>query len=161
MAPARKKSTQKTQKKSAPVNPHQIFIKLLAAWTSEMPPDMRDESPREKLLDAMLRLFEKLDAANLKPPIKNLYKNREWRTAGVWVLPLRNAIHWQFTVLEILVPPCLVAPAPDVLTLAVLRWISVWLEESTPGQSRLMATMDRDLGRLDVAVQQILRLSIR
>jgi hypothetical protein len=47
--------------------------------------------------------------------------------------------------------------APQALTLLTLRWLSVWQNDKTPGQSRLMAALDRDLGRLFDAAQYVAR----
>jgi len=146
-AKPRKKSAQK-RRTQVHENPYQIFIKTLRTWAASAPPDMRGEPPREKLLDAMLRLFEALDAAGLKTA----------KPDPAWLAPLVHAVRWQLLVLDIPAPPGLEPAASYVLALAAARWLPIWQSDKTMGQSRLMAAIDRDLNRLDAAAQHWNRL---
>ena len=125
------------------------FEDVLSDWSTHVPANMKDEPPKDKILDAFLRLFEDLTAAQ----ITHLPPRTNWREI------LAPAVRWQWVALKIEgLPPALTALAPHVLTLAAARWLGVWQTDETPDKSRLMATLDRDLDRLHAAVQYFLQL---
>jgi len=154
------RSERREARKTAPrdkkvKNALEIYNHVLREWAGATSPDMVDEVPRERLLDAMLRLFESLDDAGLRSPLAA--QDINWQSAKPYLVALHDAIRWQLLVLELSVPKLAAPVAPTVLTLAALRWMKIWLADDTSGQSKLMAAIDRDLGRLDVAVQQFMR----
>jgi len=133
--------------------PYEIYCNVLRAWAAEAPADMRDEPAREKILDAMLRLFERLEASGLRPALAAQPVN--WATIKKYHGPLLHALCWQCLVLNITMPKSMAPFVPHLLSLVVLRWIPIWLRDNTPGQARLMAVIDRDLGCIHAAAQQI------
>jgi len=144
-------------------NPFEIYQTILREWAVEVSPDMQDELPREKLLDAMLRLFEKLGAAELRAPLNKeiMMQPVPWQHIKIYYPPLRNAMRWQWTALDIPTPSLLSFLAPHLLAMAALRWLAIWLRDPTPSQERLMATMDRDLNRIHIAVQKFNNLNLK
>jgi hypothetical protein len=126
-----------------------LYHDALHGWATNVPSDMMDEVPKEKLLDSFLRLFEALEAAGLRGQI-NI--SREI------LPPLITAMRWQIIALNLQTSKILTNIIPYVLALAVMRWLLVWQADTNPGMSRLMAAIDRDLGRLDIAMQQLLHL---
>lgn len=123
------------------------FEAVLNAWATQVPNDMADECAKDKILDSFLRLFESLSANKMThvPTAKNL------------IPTLRRAIHWQWIALSITAPPWVSAVAPHVLTLAAMRWFHVWKTDKTLGNARLMAVIDKDLGRMDAAMRYLSR----
>ena len=134
-------------------NPYEVYAETLRAWSSHVPLEMLDETPREKLLDAILRLFEALEVAGLRPAFIHLRAHPDPKKIGKLLPPLTAAMRQQCVTLNIALPHVLGVAAPYALALAALRWLVMWLDDKTPGKSRLMVMLDRDLGRLDAAVQ--------
>ncbi len=114
---------------------------------------MKDEAPREQLLDAMLRLFEDLDAAGLRAPLAA--QKLDWHGMKPYLVVLHDAIRWQWLALNLPVPAIAAPFAPFALSLCCMRWLKIWL---IGDQARLMAVIDRDLNYLNIAVQQISRV---
>jgi len=144
-------------------NPFEIYQTILREWAAEVPPDMQDELPREKLLDAMLRLFEKLETAKLRAPLNQeiMMQAAPWQHIKIYYPPLRNAMRWQWMALNIPTPSLLSFLAPHLLAISALRWLAIWLRDPTPGQERLMATLDRDLNRIHTTIQKFNHLNLK
>jgi hypothetical protein len=132
------------KRKTQKLNPAAQLTATLHAWAAEAPADMADESPKEKLLDSMLRLFEALDTANLRGYVQ---------TTGLrHSLPeFSSALRWQLLALNLPMPTAVQPVVPFALSLLLLRWIPIWLAETTPGMPKLMAALDRDLGYAEKA----------
>jgi hypothetical protein len=135
-------------------NLYEVYCKVMRAWAAAVPHEMKHEAPREKLLDAMLRLFEALDATGLRAPLAA--EAMDWRVMKPYLGALHDAMRWQLLALDLALPKLAVPFAPTVLTLASLRWLKIWLKGD---EARLMAAIDRDLNYLDIAVQQIARVT--
>ncbi|HCM83853.1 MAG TPA: hypothetical protein PKW15_03155 [Alphaproteobacteria bacterium] len=146
-----------TRRKAKPVDLFQQYQNALHQWAGDAPADMLDEDNKEKLLDAMLRLFETLDAADLRNAISNL---RAEKTLRELLGPLTAAMRWQMIGLNIQSPQILAPIAPHVLSLAVIRWIPIWQNEHTPGMPKLMAAIDRDLGYLQRAIESLQKFKL-
>lgn len=129
---------------------YQSYCDALQAWAADVPDDMQDEEDKEKLLDAMLRFFETLDAHDMRKILPVL---RTQKTPKEMMLPLVGAIRWQMIGLNIRTPRLLSDLAPHLLALAVWRWGAIWQNEHTPGMPKLMAAIDRDLGYLHRAAE--------
>jgi len=147
-------------------NSFEMYQSVLREWAAEAPADMQDEPPRERLLDSMLRLFEKLEAAKLRAPLNKEILAQPvpapWQYIKRYYQPLHNAMRWQWLALDI--PPTL-SPlsflTPHLLAMAALRWLIIWLRDPSPGQARLMAMLDRDLSRMDRTIQKFNALKIK
>ena len=137
-----------TAARRKPKTKAKTFEDVLSNWSTHVPPDMKDELPRDKILDAFLRLFEDLTTSQ----ITQLPPRTKWREI------LAPAVRWQWVALNISGPPVLNTIAPSILTLEAVRWLEVWQTDETQGKSRLMATLDRDLDKLHTAVQYFLQL---
>ncbi len=133
-------------------DPYQQYCDVLQQWAGDVPADMMDEDDKEKLLDAMLRLFEALDAADLRSILPSLRAQKNIREL---MQPLTAAIRWQMIGMNIQPPQILAPLAATILSLAVMRWAIIWQNEYTPGMPKLMAAIDRDLGWLDRGLSQI------
>lgn len=134
------------RRKTKPQNLYQQYCDALQIWAADVPPDMADEDNKEKILDAMLRLFETLDAYDMRGAVPVLRTQKSLREL---LKPLTAAIRWQMIGLNIQLPKMLAPLAPHMLSLAVMRWAAIWQNEHTPGMPKLMAAMDRDLGWLE------------
>lgn len=145
------------RRKAKAADPFQQYQSALNAWAGDVPADMLDEDDKEKLLDAMLRLFETLDAHDMRGVLPVL---RTQKSPKELLAPLTAAIRWQMIGLNIQ-PPVLLAPvAAHVLSLAVVRWAAIWQSEHTPGMPKLMAAIDRDLGWLERSVEQLQKFKL-
>ena len=136
---------------------YQQYQNALQVWASDIPQDMLDETDQEKLLDAMLRLFETLDAKNMRNMLPIL---RAQKTLRELISPLTAAIRWQMIGLNIRAPKILAPFAPHVVSLAVMRWAVIWQNEHTPGMPKLMAAIDRDLGWLGRGCEQLQKFQL-
>lgn len=138
------------------LNTFDLYQSVLRKWAVDLPADMKNEPARERLLDAMLRLFEALSAAGLRQNFKSL--KPDWPNIQKYYPPLLHAMRWQLTALNLPLPTSMVPLAARLLSLAALRGFAVWVKDETAGQSRLMAAIDRDLDRINAAVQYIVHL---
>lgn len=140
----------KKQEKNSALNLFEKYQSALQAWAGDVPADMQDEDDQEKLLDAMLRLFETLDAHDMRGVLPVL---RTQKTPKEMMMPLVGAIRWQMIGLNIRAPGLISELAPHILALALLRWGAIWQNEQTPGMPKLMAAIARDLGYLQRAAE--------
>lgn len=130
----------------------QTYVSVLRAWACDVPADMMTESARDKITDSLLRLFEALDGAGLRIPLQQICPDATARPLA-WFPPLLRAMRWQLLALNFSAPL-----AAEGLSLAAGRWWAVWLADNSAGQAQLMATLDRDIERMQRAFKYISRL---
>jgi AcrR family transcriptional regulator len=110
-------------------------------------PEMREESPRERLFDVMMRRLETL--APHKDAVRSLMRSacsNPGLGLALNALAVRSQ-QWMLTAADINASGPRGIMRAQGLAMLFVRVLQVWVKDDDPGLARTMAALDRELGR--------------